>query len=297
MRTWLIWTLLAVLCWGGWAILARLAGDALNAAQQQAVSTLGILPVLAVLGFSNRLGTAQSGNRLRGTLLAVGSGLLTCAGNIAYYAVLNRGASAAAVIPLTALYPLVTILLAVALLKEPLGRIQAVGLVLSLGAIYLFNVPQGGGWLNPWIGLALVPIVLWGVSALLQKLATQHLSGEQATLGFLAAFVPVGAGLLLQNPIPSNIPLRTGLCVVLLGFAFALGNYALLMAFARGGRASIISPLASLYPMVSLPIALVFLGERPGPRETAGIVIALAAVLALAQDPAPSTPQPLSSSL
>lgn len=295
MRAWLTWTLLAMLCWGGWAILARLAGDALNAAQQQAVSTLGILPVLAALGFSGRLGVSGSANRLRGTLLALGSGLLTCAGNIAYYAVLNRGASAAAVIPLTALYPLVTILLAVAILREPLGRIQGLGLVLSLGAIYLFNVPQGGNWLNPWIGLALVPIVLWGVSALLQKLATQHLSGERATLWFLAAFVPVGAGLLLQNPVPSNIPLRTGLCVVLLGFAFALGNYALLMAFARGGRASIISPLASLYPVVSLPIALVFLGERPGPRETAGIVLALAGVVALAQDPAPNPSQPSSS--
>lgn len=293
MRAWLIWTLLAVVCWGGWAILARLAGEALNAAQQQAVSTLGLLPVMAVLGFSGRL--AVCGNRLRGLLLALGSGLLTCAGNIAYYAVLNRGPSAAAVIPLTALYPLVTVLLAVIILREPLGRIQAAGLGLSLGAIYLFNVPEGGGWLNPWIWLALVPIALWGVSALLQKLATQHLSGELATLGFLAAFVPVGAGLLLQDPLPAQVPLRTGLCVVLLGFAFALGNYALLMAFARGGRASIISPLAGLYPAVSLPIALVFLGERPGPRETAGIVMALVAVVALAQDPAPP-PHPTPSS-
>src|SRR5678810_1144709 len=140
MRAWLLWTLLALVCWGVWALLARLIGDALSPAQQQTFSTLGLLPVLAALACSKKL--TATGNRSRGAAFALGAGTLTCLGNIAYYDVLNRGAKAATVVPLTALYPLITVLLAVAVLKERLNLIQCLGIALSLIAIYLFNVQQ-----------------------------------------------------------------------------------------------------------------------------------------------------------
>jgi len=290
MRPWLLWTFLAVVCWGVWAILARLLGESLTAGQQQALSTLGLLPVIAALAISGKL-TSQ-GNRRRGAGYALAAGGLTCLGNIAYYDVLSRGARAATVVPLTALYPLVTVLLAVLVLGERLNRIQLAGVILSLGAIYLFNVQQDGGFFSAWLLVALIPIGLWGVAALLQKLATQQISGELATLWFLAAFFPVTAFLLLQQPLPISVPTQTWLLVILLGFAFALGNFALLVAFARDGKASVIAPLAGLYPLASLPIAILLLGERPGFREGAGILLALLAVIALALESPASAPQP-----
>ena len=66
-----------------------------------------------------------------------------------------------------------------------------------------------------------------------------------------------------------------------LGLFFSLGNFTLLMAFASSGKASIIAPLAGLYPLVSVPVAIVFLGEKIGLRETAGIALALVSVAAL----------------
>ena len=45
---WLIWAVLAVVCWGLWAITSKLIGEALTAGQSQALSTLGILPVIAI---------------------------------------------------------------------------------------------------------------------------------------------------------------------------------------------------------------------------------------------------------
>lgn len=286
MKPWFGWTLLAVACWGVWALLARWIGDALSPAHQQALSTLGLLPVMILLSCSGRLGA--SGRGPRGALYAVSAGALTCLGNIAYYDVLNRGTKAATVVPFTALYPLVTILLAMLFLRERINRIQIGGLLLSLVAIYLFNVQDDGAFLSPWLAAALVPVALWGVAALFQKLATQHLSGERATLWFLAAFLPVAGILLLRNPLTTAIPGRIWLLVLLLGFAFALGNLALLTAYARDGKASVITPLAGLYPLVSIPLAIGLLGERVGSRETAGIVVALLAVLALACERAPS---------
>lgn len=295
MKPWLIWTWLAVLCWGVWAVLSRLIGEALNAAQQQALSTLGLLPILVALAVSGRL--TATGRRRRGLAFAVAAGALTCLGNIAYYEVLGRGAKAATVVPLTALYPLVTILLAVVFLRERLNGRQIAGIGLSLVAIYLFNVQEEGGFLSAWLVLALVPIAFWGVAALLQKLATGEISGELATLWFLAAFVPVAVLLAVWQPPPFPLPGRTWVQVILMGFAFALGNFALLAAFARDGKASVIAPLAGLYPLVSLPIAIVVLGERPGLRETAGIVVALLAVFALSLESPPAVESPSPHSL
>jgi uncharacterized membrane protein len=67
-----------------------------------------------------------------------------------------------------------------------------------------------------------------------------------------------------------------------LGFFFGLGNLAILLAFAREGKASVIAPLAGLYPVVSIPIAILFLGEKVSGREWLGIGLALTAVVALA---------------
>ena len=83
---------------------------------------------------------------------------------------------------LTALYPLVTVLLAVGLLGERLSGVQIFGLILSLSAIWLFNVQTEGKLLSPTVGFAVLPIVLWGLSGFLQKLATNQLSAETAAL-------------------------------------------------------------------------------------------------------------------
>lgn len=281
---WLLWTLLAVVSWGVWAVFSRLIGDALSANHLQALSTLGLLPVMLALGVSRKL--TRTGSGLRGAVLAVGAGVLTCLGNAAYYDLLDR-AKAATVVPLTALYPLVTVLLAVLVLKEKLNWFQLAGLGLSLVAIYLFNVAQDGGIAASALGWILAPVILWGTAALFQKLSTNHISGELATLWFLAAFVPVAGVILWREPLPADIATKTWLLVAALGFFFAVGNLALLEAFASGGKASIISPIAGLYPVVSVPIAIIWFSERVGVREAAAIALALAGVVALSLESKP----------
>jgi uncharacterized membrane protein len=276
---WLIWTLVALGCWGVWALLSKLIGDALSPGMNQALSTLGILPVIVGLGFSKK---ARGGAR-RGMVYAFASGLLSGVGNIAYYWVLNSG-KASTVVPLTALYPLVTVLLAVAFLKEKLNRVQVAGIFFALVAIYFFNVPSEENALNRWLLLAMIPIVLWGATGLLQKMATNFISGELSALLFLLAFIPIAVVLFFVDPFPKEISVRSWGLVLLLGLTLALGNVAILVAFASEGKASIIAPLAGLYPLVSIPIAIVALGEKISPRETVGVVTALLAVVALSME-------------
>jgi uncharacterized membrane protein len=285
MPRWLIAAILAVLSWGVWAILSRFIGEAITAAQSQALSTLGLLPVMIVLAGSRRL--TATGHRRRGLLTAFAAGICGCAGNIAYYQALNMGEKASTVIPLTALYPLVTIALAVVLLRERINRVQLIGIVFSLTAIYLFNITSVQGVFSRWILFALLPILFWGLAGLLQKISTNHISGELSTLWFHAAFLPVALVILIMQPLQAQPTPRIWMLVTTLGLFFSLGNLAILAAFASGGKASIVAPLTALYPAVSIPLAIVFFSEKIGLREAAAIFIALLSVVALAWERPP----------
>lgn len=286
MPRWLRWSVLALLSWGVWAIMAKLIGEALSGMQNQILSTLGILPVVFAMGFLKK--SPKTDLQRRGISYALVGGVFSCLGNVFYYDVLSRGGKAAMIVPLTALYPLVTILLAMLLLKERLNRIQLGGVLLSLLAIYLFNVQREEGFLSRSLLYALAPIALWGAAGFLQKLSTNHISGELSTLWFLGAFIPAAVVMLMREPLPSPIATKTWLLVIGQGFFLALGNFAILIAFASQGKASIITPLTALYPVVSVPIAIFFLGENVGLREAIGIFLALASVAALSRETQPS---------
>ncbi len=76
------------------------------------------------------------------------------------------------------------------------------------------------------------------------------------------------------------------------GFAMALGNFTILMAFASGGKASIIAPMAGLYQLISIPIAVIAFGERLGWRQAAGIACATLAVVMLSYQSQPESADP-----
>jgi transporter family protein len=280
MTRWLAWTLLTVVLWGIWAVLPKLiAHDLASPAHLQAASTLGIVPVIILLWMMKE--NPAGGRRQRGALLALGSGIVSCLATIAYFEVLSRGAKAASAISVTALYPAVTVLLAVPILKERLARSQIFGICLSLVAIYLFNVRDDTGVVSPWLNVALIAVALWGVCGLMQKMSTNHISARSSAFWFLLSFFPVAAFILARDSLPGGLPAKTWILAVLVGLTLALGNVTILMAFASGGKASIIAPLAGLYPLVSIAISVVVLGESITRREMFGIGCALVAVAML----------------
>lgn len=81
-----------------------------------------------------RLSTNRSGAAC-GILCGLFSGL----GMLAFYAAMQRG-KASIIGPVTALFPLLTILLALVFLKERVNRVQAAGIVLAICAIAVLSV-------------------------------------------------------------------------------------------------------------------------------------------------------------
>src|SRR5437899_7376755 len=108
MSPWLLWTVAAVLSWGVWAVLSKLLGNGLTAEQSQALSTLGLAPILVPLAWPAR-SALRSASR-KGLAVAFIGGIITFLGNIAYYSAIARGEKVATVASITAIPPLVPVL-------------------------------------------------------------------------------------------------------------------------------------------------------------------------------------------
>jgi transporter family protein len=286
MPRWLLYTLVTMLLWGGWGLLSKPLSMSLTAWQVQCLSTIGLLPVLPFLV----LGCRAGGIRGRGLWLGLAAGIIGSGGNIAYYQALAAGGKAAEVMPLTSLYPLVTIGLGFLVLREKVNRVQILGILLSLAAIGLFNLDAGSASISGWWAVAMLPIALWGLAALVQKIASGQASAEVVALGFLLGFIPVA----LVTPVLETVVWhQTGTTwglLFLLGLSFSLGNLTLIRAYGIGGNAAVVTPMASLYSLITILLAVVILHERISLREAAAIALSILAILALSRETPPARP-------
>lgn len=287
MPRWLFYTLITVLLWGLWGVASKLASTRLPAWQLQVISLVGVVPVIGILWRLVRDQPRPTNGRFLFASLA--AGLLGCVGNLAYFHALSSGGKAVAVTPLTSLYPITTILLAMVFLRERPTTLQTIGLLLSLLAIWLFNVSDESGLISSWLLFALIPIVCWGIGGFIQKLSTSSITGEQCALAFLLGFMPMALIALVQDGQWSEVSLAEWFWGILAGLFFAVGNLTVILAYGSGGRAVIVTPIASLYMLVTIPLAVAFLGETLRGREGWAVVAAILAVISLCYEPAPTT--------
>jgi uncharacterized membrane protein len=241
----------------------------------------------------------QGTNFLAGGLAAFGVGLTASLGNLALLLSLRNGGEASIVFPLTGLFPLVTIFLAMLVLRERMNWIQGLGIVLALVAIYLFNPPPeagaGANWwqkiMTQWMAYAIVALVLWGVAAVLQKVATKYISTELSTVLFALAFIPVAIVLSIIYPIEWHTSGKAWGIAILFGALIGIGGLALFAAY-RDGKASIVTALYSLYPAITVLLAVPIFHEKIAARTWGAIVLALVAAVMLSYE-TPAAPTPV----
>ena len=111
-------------CWGVWAFLPALTTRYIDPRSTVIYEALGGLlvagGVLAVIGFK----PAQEG---RGIILAQAAGSLGVAGALAYLYAMQKG-PVALIATVTALYPMLAVILAAVLLHQPVSLRQALAL-------------------------------------------------------------------------------------------------------------------------------------------------------------------------
>ena len=227
------------------------------------------------------------------------SGLIAAAGNIFFYRALEAGAETAIAVPLTNVYPLVTIAIAWVWFGERLNRVQALGLVFAVGAICC-SAERRRTWpatrvgpaigLTPWMLYSLGAMVCWGVYSATQKMSTNHVSAEMSYLAWCAAFVPIAAWIVAVKPLNWNMSATMAWSALAAGALNGFGVIAACAAYRFEGKAAIVTPLAAaVQPLVTIVLAFTFLGERVLLLEAAGIALAILAAVALSME---TKPQP-----
>ena len=132
---WLRYALLCIFWWGVFGFLAKLGSDRVSPEQMQVLFTIGMLPLVAAAVWS--AGMKVETDRL-GVFYAILIGVLAGMGGVAYFAAMENG-KASLVGPVTSLFPLLTVVLAVAFLKERMNRVQVAGILLGLIAIAILS--------------------------------------------------------------------------------------------------------------------------------------------------------------
>ncbi len=140
-----------------------------------------------------------------------------------------------------------------------------------------------------WIGFAILALVLWGITGVTQKLSTNRISSERSFLWFCWAMVAISAVLVIAARPSWQIGTTVLLCSVAGGALNGLGAWTSFRALESGGKASIVISLISLFPLLTVLLAVTLLHEKLTLMQVAGAVIAIGAAILLSLEPKPET--------
>ena len=135
MASWVMYSLLCLILWGLWGFFLKLAYEGstwLEVYFLSAVASFTLALTVFLLG-NGKVSVSKS------TVLALLAGLFGGGGYILFMKALETG-KASIVIPLTALYPAITAILALLFLGEKLSTTQVVGIALAVIATILLSI-------------------------------------------------------------------------------------------------------------------------------------------------------------
>src|SRR6202451_3252385 len=203
------------------------------------------------------------------------------------------------IFPVISLSPVVTVVLSMGLLHERTGKLGALGIVLALCSLPLFDYAGGSGagaygqlWLLPALGV----LVAWGVQAFFMKLANATMDAESiffymTVTGLL--LIPVALAM-TDFSVPINWGMNGPYLAAATQILNSVGALTLVYAF-RYGTAIVVSPLTNAgAPLITALLSLALLGIVPQSLKIVGIVLALVAAVFLAIEPEPVPAGPAS---
>ncbi len=125
---WFLPAVFALIFWGVWGLFQKLATNQMPPRNVYLVSALGAISIVLVMLAA---GDVPLQVNARGVIFSLLAGASSSLGGLLFLHALNRG-NASVIIPFTALYPLVTIILSFTILGESVTAREGVGIVLAL---------------------------------------------------------------------------------------------------------------------------------------------------------------------
>lgn len=278
---WLLFALFTTLTWGVWGELSEMIQqEGFPASMVYVVWAFSMIPCAVAALW---IGGWKLDRSWRSVALGLSAGFLGAGGQLVLFEALRYG-PAYIVFPFVSMSPIVTIALSLGLLRERANRIQTVGIVTALAAIFFLSWQDGSdahvsGWL--WLVLATAVFVAWGVQGYIMKFANRSMSAESIFF-YMAltgvALVPLALGMVGDEAAGLDRALYVkGFFTQMLN---ALGALTLVYAY-RYGKAIIVSPMQGLAPLITMVLSLILFAVIPSPMLLTGLVLATVALVAL----------------
>lgn len=290
-NSWVYYSITAAAFWGVWGVVAKLISDDVSPFANHFLFALGML---LTIPFVLKKIRKQKPNT-KGIVWGLIAGALAIAGNVAVFKAFSSGGLAAIVIPVTNLYPLVTIVVALLFFKEKLNGVNAIGILLAVPAVIMLSgqpmlFKDPGAFFKSlgfttWFIYSLLALVFWGLFSAAQKVTTNYISAEWSYISFIISSLLIAIGFYLSGYVQLNFSTKTLALGTLAGALNGLGVLASFAAYSAEGKASKVTTIAgALQPVFTIVLAILFLSEKIGWIEIAGIAIAIVAALLLSYE-------------
>ena len=274
-RSWIFYAALLILFWGVWGAFSALPATKYGYPDEMIYSIWALTMIIpAVFVLRGQRWDRSPAATIYGLLI----GLTGAGGQLLLFQALTMG-PAYLIFPIISISPVITVLMAMVLLRERLAPLAVVGLVLALAAIVLFTITGGesSGSSGPWLLLAILICVAWGVQAYFMRKTATIGTNEATTFGWMtiSGLLLIPVALISLGGIPTDFPWQAPALTAGTQVLNAIGALFLLMALARG-KASIVAPTTNaLAPALTVVISLVAYQTLPTPYGAIGIVLAL----------------------
>jgi transporter family protein len=267
-------------------VIAKAAVSSLNAESMVALNFLASVPVYVFILVGALVLWGRYLDHLEYVLFAIVGAATARGGYYIYLEALEKG-NVSMVGSITAAFPAITAVLAVTLLGEELGAVKALGVLVIVVSMVALSYNHGRGvngsaFSRSSLVLSVATLVIWGVGGVFIKLALDGLP-LIAYLGVYPIILPPIAYAYLRHRkatwrvfLPRwSVPVILAIIVAEL---WQLGYFAETSAISTG-QASIVFPLISAYPIVTIIGARLFLKERLSALEIALILAVVTGII------------------
>ncbi len=283
-KPWLLFAIITTLFWGVWGAFIEIPEKAgFPATLGYSVWALTMIPCALV---ALKIINWQLEYDKRSIFLGAMVGFLGAGGQLILFQALRSG-PAYLVFPIISLYPVITIILGIWLLKEHASRRSWMGIILALVAILLlsYQSPEDSvtrGLL--WLFLAFFVFFFWGVQAYVMKFSNERMQAESIFFYMMATSVVLIPVALLMTDFSQYInwgfkgPYLAAMIQVLNAVGALMFVYAV-----RFGKAIIVVPITALAPVITIIISLIIYAVVPHPVIITGMVFAVIAIYLMAE--------------
>ncbi|HLJ85360.1 MAG TPA: DMT family transporter [Candidatus Angelobacter sp.] len=133
-----------------------------------------------------------------------------------------------------------------------------------------------------WLRYSLFCVLLWGPYMIVSKLGAREIPAPTMQFLFTLGSLPVGLALLAGRRFKLEKERKGISYAILTGILSGIGGMGLFAAYGSGGNTAVITTATSLYPMVTVVLAVLFLRERLNWIQVIGLGFAAAAFVLFA---------------